>query len=315
MNFISLDLRKAVVLIAVVAIPLLTVNEPRNPEESHWALKPFAFALGSLQSLYSGFSSGVRGTTALYLDLIDIKLVNQNLLKENAELRAQLGTLTELKLENERLNSLLGFKQKSKMELLAAKVVAKDLLPNHKTLTINRGSQHGVKMHQAAITVGGVVGYVFRTSIYTSQILLLTDPYAVIDSIVQRSRARGIVEGSAKDQCRLRYLKRGDDVRVDDLVVTSGLDNIFPKGFPVATVKNVLKSQYGLSQEVELKPVVSPQTLEEVFIVLNANRENFETEPEQEAEGAPPSSQKDQVEKKLETPAAPQPPTQNEVES
>lgn len=311
MSFISLDLRKAIVLIAVVAIPLLTVNEPRNPEESHWALKPFAFALGSLQSLYSGFSSGVRGTTALYLDLIDIKLVNQKLVKDNAELRAQLGTLTELKLENERLNSLLGFKQKSKMELLAAKVVGKDLLPDHKTLTINRGSQHGVKKHLAAITVGGVVGYVFRTSPYTSQILLLTDRYAVIDSIVQRSRARGIVEGSAKDQCRLRYLKRGDDVQVGDLVVTSGLDNIFPKGFPVASVKNVLKSQYGLSQEVELKPVVSPQTLEEIFIVLNAHQENFE-EPVQES-GADTPKPEPIKEKPAET--SPEKPTAGEVES
>ncbi|MCB0407256.1 MAG: rod shape-determining protein MreC, partial [Bdellovibrionales bacterium] len=276
MNFINLDIRKIVVLIAVVAIPLLSVNEPRNPEESHWSLKPFAFALGSLQGLYSEFSSGVRGTTALYLDLIDIKLKNRELFQQNAELRAQLGTLTELKLENERLSELIGFKQKSKMELLAAKVIGKDLLPDHKTLTINRGTAQGVKKHLAAITVGGVVGYVFRTSTYTSQILLLTDRYAVIDAIIQRSRARGIVEGSSKDLCRLRYLKRGDDVQVGDLVVTSGLDNIFPKGFPIATVKNVMKSQYGLSQDVELKPVVAPQTLEEIFIVLNSNQENYE---------------------------------------
>ncbi len=276
MNFINLDLRKLIVVLAIMAIPLLTVNEPRNPEESHWALKPFAFALGSLQGLYSGFSAGVRGTTSLYLDLIDIKVENQKLASDNAELRAQLGTLTELNLENERLNGLLNFKQNSEMDLLAAKVIGKDLLPDHKTLTINRGSFHGLKKNMAAITVGGVVGYVFRTSTYTSQILLLTDRYAVIDATVQRSRARGIVEGGARDQCRLRYLKRGDDVQVGDLVVTSGLDNIFPKGFPVATVKNVTKSQYGLSQEVELKPVVSPQTIEEIFVILNTNNEDFE---------------------------------------
>lgn len=284
MNFVSLDLRKVIVLVAVVAIPLLTVNEPRNPEDAHWSLKPFAFALGSLQNLYSEFSSGVRGTTTKYLDLIDIKVINSTLTNENAELRAQLGTLTELKLENVRLNSLLGFKQKTKMELLASKVIGTDLLADQKTLTINRGTFHGVKKNLAAITVAGVVGYVFRTSLYTSQILLLTDRYAVIDAIVQRSRARGIVEGSSKDFVMLKYLKRDDDIQVSDLIVTSGLDNIFPKGFPVATVKNVVKSQYGLSQEVELKPVVSPQTLEEIFIVLNARQESFEPQPVEDNE-------------------------------
>ncbi|MEO0336400.1 MAG: rod shape-determining protein MreC, partial [Pseudomonadota bacterium] len=237
--------------------------------------------LGSLQSVYSDFSSGVRGTTSLYLDLIGIKKENEKLVKENAELRAQLGALTELEKENQRLNSLLNFQQKSQMELLATKVIGKDLLPNHHTLTINRGTQHGIDKHMAALTVGGVVGYVYKTSLLTSQVLLLTDPYSAIDSIVQRSRARGIVEGNQKDRCKLRYLKREDDVQIGDLVVTSGLNNIFPKGFPVAKVKNVIKSQYGLSQEVELDPVINPQTLEEIFVVIKSNSADYSPQPEE----------------------------------
>ncbi|NQZ02618.1 MAG: rod shape-determining protein MreC [Bdellovibrionales bacterium] len=289
MNFLNIDARKIALFIGIIAIPLLTINMERNPEESHWAFKPFAFALGSLQSVYSDFSSGVRGTTSLYLNLIGIKKENERLLKENAELRAQLGALTELEKENQRLNSLLGFQQKSPMELVATKVIGKDLLPNHHTLTINRGTHHGIAKHMAALTVGGVVGYVYKTSMLTSQVLLLTDPYSAIDSIVQRSRARGIVEGSQKDQCKLRYLKREDDVNVGDLVVTSGLNNIFPKGFPIAKVKNVLKSQYGLSQDVELEPVINPQTLEEIFVVLKSNSADYtpSEEPPAEPEGEP----------------------------
>lgn len=235
-----------------------------------------------MQQGFASFSSGVRGTTSLYLDLIDVKKNNRELTKENQELRAKLGTMTELELENKRLNDLLGFKQKSVMQLQAAKVISKDILTERDTIIINRGSQHGLKKNMAAITVGGVVGYVSRVEPLTSQIMLISDPYAAIDAIIQRSRARGIIEGHSLDDCRMRYLKRDDDVLVGDLVVTSGLTSMFPKGFPVGTVTSVKKSKYGMSQDVEIKPSVNALNLEEVFIVINANNEDFtpKTEPE-----------------------------------
>lgn len=95
-----------------------------------------------------------------------------------------------------------------------------------------------------------------------------SDRYGIIDAIVQRSRARGIVEGRGPDSCKLRYLNRSDDVQVGDLVVTSGLDNIFPKGFPVGVVTGVSKSRYGMTQDIDLKPAINPSILEEMFIVI-----------------------------------------------
>jgi len=258
----------------------------RKSGETPWIVKPFSFTAGLIQKAYSGLSSGVRGTTALYLDLVDIKKENHILRNEKAKLKAQLGELTELKLENERLNQLLDFKRKSKMDLLPAKVIGKDLIPEHNTITINRGTHHGIQHKMAAITVGGVVGYVFRPERYTSQIILLTDRYAVVSAIVQRSRARGIVEGWKEDRCQLNNLKRDDDVQKGDLVVTSGMDNIFPKGFPVARVKKVSKEPYSVTQEVEVEPVVNPSNLEEIFIVLNTNQETFE-KPDKETLNPP----------------------------
>ncbi len=278
MNFFTFDVRKILFVIFAIGLPLLLVNLQRKSEDTLLVLKPFTLASGLVQKAYSSFSAGVRGTTGLYLDLIDIKKENRLLLNENQELRAQLGALTELRLENERLNSLLQFKQRSEMELLAARVIGKDLLPDHNTITINRGSAQGVNRHMAVITVGGVVGYVFRVETHTARILLLTDRYTAIDAIVQRSRARGIVEGTGGDDGRMRYLRRDEDVIVGDLIVTSGLDNIFPKGFPVGTVISVNKSRYGMTQEVGLRPVLNPSSLEEVFVVLNANHEEFAAE-------------------------------------
>ena len=281
MNFFTFDIRKLFLGLVLVVVPLLAVNMQRKSEEELWFTKPFTWVGGLAQKAYAGFSSGVRGSTAEYIDLLHIKTNNRKLQAELMELKAQLGALTELKIENERLNKLLGFKQASKMELLAARVVGIDLLPDHRSITIDRGSIHGVRKNMAAITVGGVVGYTFRVENQTSQILLLTDRYAVIDSVIQRSRARGLVEGERDGVCQMKYIKRNDDVKVGDLVVTSGLFNVFPKGFPIGVVSSVSKSDYGMTQYVEIEPTIEPMNLEEVFVILNAHNENF-MPPEQE---------------------------------
>ncbi len=291
MNFFTFDLRKVFLVIALVVLPLMAINMQRKSEEELWFTRPFTFAGATLQRAFASFSSGVRGTTSMYVDLIGIKKTNQELKRQLDELNAQLSAFTELKLENQRLGELLGFKQATKMNLLAARVIGRDLLPDHNTITVDRGLSHGIQKNMAAITIGGVVGYTFRVENESSQILLLTDRYAVIDAIVQRSRARGLVEGMSRTNCRLRYLKRSDDLKVGDLVVTSGLFNIFPKGFPIGTVTSIDKSRYGMTQEVEIKPAVEPLNLEELFIVLNANHADLspagpEADPSADAAGA-----------------------------
>lgn len=275
MNFFTFDLRKVFLVIALVVLPLMAINMQRKSEEELWFTRPFTLGGELIERGFASFSSGVRGTTAMYLDLIGIKKQNLELKTQLAELNAHLGAMTELKMENERLSKLLGFKQASKMSLLAARVIARDLLPDHNMITVDRGLIHGVQKNMAALTIGGVVGYTFRVQNESSKILLLTDRYAVIDAIVQRSRARGLVEGVGRADTRLRYLKRSDDVKVGDLVVTSGLSNLFPKGFPIGTVTAIDKSRYGMTQEVDVRPAIDPLNLEELFIVLNANHQDL----------------------------------------
>ena len=271
----------------------MAINMERNATKNYWFIRPFVFVVGTVQNVYSSFSSGVRGTTSLYLNLVDIKTNNRKLQNENSELRAQLGALEELRLENERLNQLLGFKSQTKMELLTAKIIAKDLLLEHSTLTLNKGTQHGIKEFMAVITVAGVVGYIIQPQLYTSQILLITDRYASVDAIVQRSRSRGILEGWNKKLCHLNYLEREDDVIIGDRIVTSGLNPIFPKGLLIGFVTEVNKGKYDTSQQVTVKPAINPFALEEVFVVLNTNNEDFLTlqESSQLSEPTEPKSQ------------------------
>ncbi len=275
MNFFAFDMRKALIVLLVIALPLLSVNMKRNPGEDPWYKKPFSASVSMIQAGYSSFTGGVRGTTSMYLKLIGTKRENLSLKHENEELRAKLGGLSELKLENERLNKLLDFRHSTNMELLAAKVIARDLSLDHTSIRINRGTRHGLKKLQGVITVEGVVGYVLKAESDSSLVIVLNDRSSAIDAIVQRTRARGLVSGKNLSTCRLRYLERADDVAPGDMIVTSGLEGYFPKGFPIGKLTSVRKTDFGISQEAEIQPVVNATNLEEVFVVLNSGQEDF----------------------------------------
>lgn len=275
MNFLNFDLKKAIVAICVLALPLISINSQQAPQDTGWYNRPFSFLAGATQNLFFSFSDGVRGTTALYLDLINIKKESAKTQAEIRELKTRLAAMDELHKENERLTALLDFRAQSKMELVAARVMAKDLISDHNTIQIDKGTHHGLKAGMAVITTEGVVGYIFRPEAFTAQVLLISDRFAVVDGIVARSRARGIVEGKSQGGCALRYVEKTEDIQVGDLIVTSGIDNIFPKGFPVAKVESLENKSFSVSMKVELRPIVDPDKVEEVFIIRNAANEDL----------------------------------------
>lgn len=275
MNFLNFDLKKLLIFVFVVSLPLVSINMQQKAMVHGWYDRPFSFLASVTQTGFFSFSDGVRSNTSLYLDLINIKMENQSLRQDNQELLSRLEAHTELQKENNRLNQLLDFKMKTKMELVTARAMSKDLVSNRNTIQINKGTHHGLKAGQAVIAVGGVVGYIFKPEAFTSLVLLITDPYSVIDGLISRSRSRGIVEGKNSTTCALKYVEKSEDVQPGDIVVTSGLDNIFPKGFPVAIVETVENKAFAVSLKVELKPTVDPDKIEEVFVILNAANEDF----------------------------------------
>ncbi len=275
MNWLAINFRRIFSIGLAVVLPLLSLNMEQRPFDSSWFNQPFQWVAGGVQQTFFFFSEGVRGTTAEYLNLLNIKSENKKLLEETNQLRARMQVFEELERENSRLNGLIDFKTRTKMDLVGARVISRDLLTDHSTIRINKGKHHGLQNGQAVISVEGAVGYVFRPEAFSSLVLLITDRYSVVDGIVVRSRARGIVEGKSSGACTLRYVEKSEDVKPGDVVITSGLDNIFPKGFPVATVESVESRAHNVSMKVELRPVVEPSKIEEVFVILNAANDDL----------------------------------------
>jgi rod shape-determining protein MreC len=277
LNPFNFDLRKIILLLLLLPLPLISINMEQKPFESNWLSQPFSLLATSVQEVFYGFSEGVRGTTGMYLNLINIKKESEELKSKNQELQARLQQMADLEIENSRLKDLFEFKRSTKMEMKAAQVIARDLVADHNTITINKGTMDGVKSGQAVISVQGVLGYVFRPTLHSSNVMLITDRYAVVDGIIQRTRTRGIVEGRSLTSLGMafKYVEKAEDIKAGDVVVTGGLDNIFPKGFPIATVESVEKKTFAVSPRIDLKPVADPYKVEEVFVITNAKEEDL----------------------------------------
>jgi len=223
----------------------------------------------------------VQGAFRKYVFLIHTQKENEMLKRRIAELQGENHQTKEMAIANERFRRLLQFRDTLVTRTLAAEVIGQDASSWFKSVSLNKGERDGVQRGMAVIAPEGVVGQVLKTSSSYSTVLLITDYNSAIDAIVQRTRAKAIVEGKEENRCQLKYLLRTEDVAVGDVVVTSGLGN-FPKGLLVGEIQDIEKKGYGVFQYAELIPGVDLTRLEEVLIITESSTVSL---PPQEEKG------------------------------
>ncbi len=213
----------------------------------------------------------VRGVFQEYLFLIHLQRENVILKKRVADLQKENQQMKEMALANERLQKLFQFREKISSSVMAAEVIGQDPSSWFKSVTLNKGEKDGVRTGMAVISSEGVIGQILKTASHYSTVLLITDYNSAIDSIIQRNRAKAIVEGKGENRCQLKYLLRTEEVIVGDIVVTSGLSGNFPKGLMVGEVRKVDKKGHGVFQYAELVPSVDLTKLEEVLVITGSS--------------------------------------------
>lgn len=213
-----------------------------------------------------------------YVALVGAAKERDALSAKVALLEGSLTKSEEVSQENARLRALLGYRESFPQKTLVASVVANDPRSEFKSITIDRGSSDGIRPLMPVIGPRGLVGKVGTVDSGTARVLLITDPNSAVDAMVQRSRARGIVVGTAwKTElkagfylARLEYIRRVSDIRDGDVVVTSGFDRIFPPGIPVGTVKDISTSRYGVFTDANVVPFENMAELQEVLVVVSS---------------------------------------------
>ena len=210
----------------------------------------------------------IQGTFQQYVFLINLEKENRMLKQKVAELQAETHHMEEMRLANERLRHLLQFREKNSPPMVGAEVIGQDPSSWFRSVTFDKGERDGVKRGMAVVSPTGVIGQILKTAPDYATVLLITDYNSAVDSIVQRTRAKAIVEGKGENRCQLKYLLRTEEVAVGDAVVTSGLGGNFPKGLMVGEIKKVDKKGHGVFQYAELAPSVDFTQLEEVFVIM-----------------------------------------------
>jgi rod shape-determining protein MreC len=183
-------------------------------------------------------------------------------------LRWRLFDLRELSQENDRLKNLLNFKLKSPLRLVAARVIGRSVDSWSSSVVIDKGRYNGIKSGMVVMSPKGLVGSIVESMDNTSKVLLINDPNQGIFSIVQRSRQEGLVSGTLGSNLIMRYLPDEAQITVGDIIITSELSQIYPKGLLLGRVVNIGREFSGLNRYALVKPVVDLASIEEVLVII-----------------------------------------------
>lgn len=228
--------------------------------------KPVLAVSGFFERFITGTYNAVGSVGRGYAFLVRTHRENERLKTEVEQLKLENSITNELLTENGRLRDLLGFRKLQPLNSVMAQVIGRESSPSSRTVTIDKGAEDGISKDMAVITAEGVVGKVHAVLPGTAKVILLTDPGSTLAVRVQRNREEGLLEGKLA-RCALKYVSYYADIQEGDLLVTSGLDGIYPKGLPVARVVKVTKHEASAFQTVVAEPAVGLSRLEEALVL------------------------------------------------
>jgi rod shape-determining protein MreC len=253
-------------LLVIISIVMVSYSVKR-PTSIGFFRKLVLETAAPLANTISSSFRGLNEAWKRYIFLVGMEDENRRLKKENASLTQDIAYYREGYLEGIRLQKLLALKEKINYPTIVARVINRDQTSIIKTILIDKGTSHGMKVDLPVIADQGVVGRIVEASPHVSKILLLIDVNSNIDSMVQESRIQGILQGASSRGCSLKYIAKTETVSPGNIVISSGLSGVFPKGLLIGAVTNVDKTDSGLFQKIDVAPFVDFARIEEVMII------------------------------------------------
>jgi len=218
-----------------------------------------------------GFHGAIDSTAEAWVSVHDLwayRQANQNLGSELVLARARIQQLSEKAAEVERLKALLHFKEQSPYKTVAAQVIAASPQEGSAAIVIDRGQDAGLEADMPVITPEGVVGKIAAVYAHTAQVLLITDPTCGVGCLLEKSRIQGILKGSGQGQCELHYVMDDQKVPAGEPVITSGLDQVYPKGLLVGHVAH--SEEGNIYRRITVKPAAALNRLEDVLVLFKS---------------------------------------------
>jgi rod shape-determining protein MreC len=250
-----------------VAALFLTAYSSRYPTVARVGNSIILEVTSPIARVVNAAEDGAESVWNRYLYLISTARENEVLSRRVHELETKLGMLRESETENARLRAVLSFSTERALHGTAASVIGADASGWIRGLLIDRGTTHGLRAGMAVVHPRGVVGQITSVGSNSARVLLVNDHSSGVDVLIQGSRVRGVLEGAGEKECELKFVTKDNPVKVGDVVVTSGMDQVFPKGLVVGSVSQVSAQTSTLFQTIAVRPAVDFTRVEEVVVV------------------------------------------------
>jgi rod shape-determining protein MreC len=264
--------RDPLVVLILLILPLVFyLSNVKHAQDYNAFDRAVVFVSTPIQWAAVWVIDGVRGVWNSYVALVGVADENVALRRRVAELEAELAKRVEQAEENGRLRLMLDLRDRAPdIKPVTARIISDAPTPLFRSVRIDRGTDDGVHRGDAVVNQHGVVGRVAAASGAWATVMLVVDNNSSTDVLVQRTRARARVRGLGGDHdlaIKVEYLARTTDVEPGDVLITSGIGSVFPKGLRVGRVVIVERGAFGLYQEALVEPSVDFRRLEEVMVI------------------------------------------------
>jgi len=252
-------------LVMLAAVSLLTLQQGR-PGAGLWVAEGIAAVTAPVQLVFARVHRGAAAIWVGYLDWKHLRTEVTRLRAETAALRLRQVRQEALESENAALRGLATLRARLPERTLGAEVVARDWNGFTRGLTVDRGRADGIERLAPVLVASGVVGRVAVARQRSAVVQVLTDPASSIGGLIVRTRAQGLVEGVAGGRLRIKLAASEEGLQPGDLVVTSGIGELFPRGLPLGRVLRTYGAT-GLFRTAELEPAVDLTGVEAVLVL------------------------------------------------
>jgi rod shape-determining protein MreC len=223
------------------------------------------------EKVLHGSGSGLRGMWSNYLDLRHVRQQNQELTEQVRRLQLEQASLLEDARQGQRLQALLAFKEHYIYSTVPAQVIGTAGTDQSRILYIDKGAKDGLKPDMAVITPDGIVGKLKDVFAHTAQVLMISDQTSGAGVLLETTRLRGVLRGNALGQPQIINLLPDERVKPGERVITSGGDQIYPRGLPVGVVDQVIPDTSNPPYiDILLKPAANLGHLEELLVITEA---------------------------------------------
>ena len=263
------------VLFVIVSLFCIIFFAARGRFQAPVSSKAALLVLSPFQQAISWVGSQVSHVTGSIWEIVTVHEQNKMLRNEVEQLRVQNLEASEALAENERLRTLLGYRQMmTQFDMVGARVIGRDSATWSSVIIIDRGQKDGVNTDMTVVTEKGLVGHILEAGWNTSKVQLILDPRSSVGTIVQRaeSRVAGIVQGDLDNPTmpQMVNIPKNADVVEGDVIVTSGFGGTYPKGIVVGLVSSLQNDSGGLLKIGLLEPAVDFQKLEDVMVITES---------------------------------------------